>query len=131
MAAQGTRDTAPEIALRRELHRRGLRYRVGVRPLPGLRRTADVVFRGAQVAVFVDGCFWHQCPEHGTVPKSNRDWWSEKLRANRARDNATTSALADAGWAVIRCWEHDDPVMVADLVQQAVTTRSVGSRSAT
>ncbi|MDP3972691.1 MAG: very short patch repair endonuclease [Candidatus Nanopelagicales bacterium] len=120
MAAQATRDTGAELELRRELHSRGLRYRVNFRPDPTLRRSADIVFTRARVAVFVDGCFWHACPEHGTVPKANRDWWNAKLTANTARDRDTDSALRAAGWSVVRCWEHDDPRQVADLVEQVV-----------
>lgn len=120
MSAQATRDTDAEWALRRELHARGLRYRVNQRPEPTLRRSADVVFTKARVAVFVDGCFWHACPEHGTVPRANRQWWSEKLAANAARDRDTDAALAAAGWSVVRCWEHDDPGLVADRVEQLV-----------
>lgn len=121
MAAQATRDTAPEMALRRELHRRGLRYRVGIRPLSGLRCTPDVVFTKSKVAVFIDGCFWHRCPQHATIPQANRDWWVAKLRRNVERDRAATTALTAAGWTVIRCWEHDDPVVIADVVQQKVS----------
>src|SRR5262245_31016769 len=88
MQRQARRDTAPELALRRALHSRGLRYRVDAKVV-GARRRADVVFSTAKVAVFVDGCFWHTCPLHGTVPKSNRDWWVAKLAANAERDRAT------------------------------------------
>lgn len=132
MAAQATRDTAPEMALRRALHGRGLRYRVGARPVQDLRRTADIVFTRAKVAVFVDGCFWHQCPEHGTIPRVNREWWATKLQGNVERDQATTTALTAVGWTVIRCWEHEDPASTADLVEQAVgealATRGVPPR---
>src|SRR5262245_33463041 len=108
MARQAVRDTAPEVSLRRELHRRGLRYRVSLRPLPGLRSTADIVFTRAKVAVYVDGCFWHSCPEHGSMPAANRDWWRQKLERNKERDREAEKALAQAGWACIRVWEHED-----------------------
>ena len=98
MQVQRTRDTAPELALRRLLHAAGLRYRVDRPPLPGLRRRADLVFGPARVAVYVDGCFWHGCPQHGTRPKANTDWWDAKLAGNRARDADTDRRLTDAGW---------------------------------
>lgn len=120
MQANKGRDTKPELALRRELHRRGLRYFVSRRPIPELRRTADLVFPRARVAVFVDGCFWHGCPEHHTVAKTNASFWAEKLRANRARDAETTQRLEEAGWRVLRFWEHEDVAACADQVQRAV-----------
>src|SRR5215831_11579615 len=89
MQRQARRDTAPERALRSALHRLGLRFRVHVRPHPGLRREADVVFGPSRVVVFVDGCFWHGCPEHASWPKANADWWREKIASNRARDAET------------------------------------------
>lgn len=120
MSEQRTRDTLPEMALRRELHRRGLRYRVSVRPIADLRRTADIVFRRARVAVFVDGCFWHRCPEHGSESATNTGWWQTKLEANVARDRDTDSRLAAAGWTVIRVWEHEPPESAADRVLDAL-----------
>lgn len=124
--AQRRKDTAPEMALRRELHRRGLRYRVDMAPLGG-RRRADIVFTRARVAVFVDGCFWHRCPLHGTSPRNNGGWWSEKLDANVARDRATDLALTEAGWTVVRVWEHEDAGVAAGVVQRALgVSRSVG-----
>lgn len=103
------RDTGPELLLRSELHRIGLRYLVD-HPVDGTRRRADIVFRGARVAVYVDGCYWHGCPVHGTMPKRNREWWNDKLAANRRRDADTEARLTEAGWTVLRFWEHDDPV---------------------
>lgn len=123
MSRQRSRDTDPERALRSSLHRRGLRYRLHRRPVPGLRRQADIVFGPARVAVFVDGCFWHCCPEHTTSPKSNAAWWSAKLAANVARDRDTDEQLAVAGWAVVRVWEHEDPVAAAARVAQVVRSR--------
>ena len=105
MLGNRSRDTLPELALRRLLHARGLRYRVHARPLPEFRRTADLVFRPARVAVFVDGCFWHRCPEHGTHPKANSDYWTPKLDRNVARDRETDERLRREGWLVIRAWE--------------------------
>src|SRR5689334_20593415 len=94
--------TKPELALRRELHRRGLRFRVNH---PGVPGSPDIVFTRARIAVFVDGCFWHRCPRHGTLPRNNRDWWEEKLARNVARDRAKDAALAELGWAVVHAWE--------------------------
>ena len=123
---QRARDTAPELALRQLLHARGLRYRVDVAPLPGLRRRADVVFTRARLAVFVDGCFWHRCPQHGTSPRSNADWWRVKLDRNVQRDRDTDRALADAGWRVLRVWEHERPDTAAELVQEAWSRLRLG-----
>ena len=123
MQAQRARDTAPEMRVRRLLHARGLRYRVDRPPLQGLRRRADLVFTRAKVAVYVDGCFWHGCPDHGNRPRANAEWWSAKLAANRARDEDTDRKLSLAGWAVVRAWEHEDPAVVADTVQGLVRAR--------
>jgi DNA mismatch endonuclease (patch repair protein) len=109
--------------VRRELHRRGLRYLVDA-PVPGLpRRRSDVLFRGERVAVFVDGCFWHGCPDHGTSPRANAAWWREKIEANRRRDRDTDERLSDLGWTVVRCWEHEGPVESADRIERIVLER--------
>jgi DNA mismatch endonuclease (patch repair protein) len=123
MQAQRRRDTAPEIAIRRELHRRGLRYRVEVAPLPHARFRADMAFRSSRVAVFVDGCFWHGCPEHGVTPKNNRAWWIDKLTTNIDRDRRVDETLRSAGWEPVRIWEHEDPVTAADRIQRIVAQR--------
>jgi DNA mismatch endonuclease (patch repair protein) len=120
LSRQGRRDTTPELALRRELHRRGHRYWVDKAPLPGLRRRADLVFPRRRVAVYVDGCFWHRCPLHATAPKSNAQWWADKLAANIARDRDTDTRLREAGWRVLRFWEHEDPLAAADVVEAAL-----------
>jgi len=120
MSRQSTRDTAPEMALRRQLHADGFRFRVDRTPLSGLRRKADIVFTRQRVAVFVDGCFWHRCPEHGTMPNSNTEWWETKLNRNAERDAETSRLLADAGWTVLRIWEHEDPGSAARIVEDAV-----------
>lgn len=117
------RDTRPELALRRAAHALGLRYRVSVRPLPGFRRTADLVFPGAQVAVFLDGCFWHGCETHHTVAATNASYWAEKVVRNRERDRETDGALVDAGWAVLRVWEHEDPAEAAVRIRRMVDDR--------
>ncbi|MGW1193989.1 very short patch repair endonuclease [Streptomyces sp. NPDC002559] len=121
MSANKGKDTKPELMLRSALHRRGMRYRVGVRPLPALRRTADVVFPKAKVAVFVDGCFWHGCPEHYRPAKRRGQKWEDKIQANRDRDAATNLALKEAGWTVVRIWEHEDLDEAADRVKEIVT----------
>lgn len=120
MQRQARRDTAPELAIRREVWRRGLRYQVDVAPVRGLRRRADLAFTRARVAVYVDGCFWHRCPIHATTPKANSEWWTAKLDANVRRDVDTDRRLAEAGWSVIRVWEHEDVVTAADLIEAAV-----------
>jgi len=113
MQGNRKRDTRPELALRSELHRRGLRYRVDASPLPGLRCRADVVFTRLQVAVFIDGCFWHGCPEHGTKPNTNASYWQAKIGRNVERDRRNDARLSKEGWTVIRVWEHEDPTVAA------------------
>ncbi|GAA5045533.1 very short patch repair endonuclease [Nocardia callitridis] len=120
MARQRRTGTKPELALRRELHRRGLRYFVDRAPLRGQRRRADLVFPRSRVAVYVDGCFWHRCPRHATDPKNNAEWWATKLAGNVARDRATDDTLANAGWRVVRVWEHESPIEAADRVQATI-----------
>lgn len=123
MSVARRRDTAPEVALRRLLHANGLRYRVAY-PVPGQRRrTIDIAFTRHKVAVFVDGCFWHGCPEHGTNPRSNNAWWVAKLAANRARDRDTDRLLETLGWTVVRIWEHERPDAAATVVIDAVESR--------
>lgn len=111
------------MALRSELHRRGLRFRKDL-PIRTLTRVIrpDVAFTVARLAVFVDGCFWHACPIHGNQPRANTDYWRPKLARNVARDRAVDQALTDAGWQVLRAWEHESPVDVADRVERALTT---------
>lgn len=123
MTANRGRDTGPEMAVRSAVHALGLRYRVNTRPEPSLRRTADLVFRRAKVAVFVDGCFWHSCPIHRTRPRANDGFWSEKLERTVARDRETTDALEAAGWLVLRFWEHEDPDEVAERIREAVLSQ--------
>ncbi|WP_374204927.1 very short patch repair endonuclease [Pseudonocardia sp. WMMC193] len=120
MRSNKGRDTGPELALRSAVHALGLRYRVNARPLKGVRRTADLVFSRARVAVFLDGCFWHGCPEHHTVAKTNGEFWARKVSENRRRDRDTDAKLAAAGWRSVRVWEHEDPVVAAERVRAAV-----------
>ncbi|MGW2227122.1 very short patch repair endonuclease [Streptomyces formicae] len=131
MSANKGKDTKPELLLRAALHRKGLRYRVGIRPLPELRRTADVVFPKIKVAVFVDGCFWHGCPEHYRPAKKRGQAWAEKIKGNRDRDAATNLALRAQGWSVLRVWEHEDPEAAADLVLNVVEERRSASEGRT
>lgn len=124
MQRQGRQDTVPELAVRRALHARGLRYFVHRRPLPELRRTADLVFPTERVAVFVDGCFWHGCLEHGRREIRQNTWyWPEKIASNRRRDADTNERLRAQGWLPVRAWEHEDPEAVADAVEAAVRSR--------
>ncbi|MFB8229605.1 very short patch repair endonuclease [Cellulosimicrobium sp. NPDC055967] len=129
MSIARRKDTEPELALRRELHARGLRYRVTY-PVPGQRRrTIDIAFTRAKVAVFVDGCFWHGCPEHGTMPRSNSAWWQGKLAANRARDDDTDATLRSLGWAVLRIWEHEPAVEAAARIKAMVDAAGTSLRT--
>jgi len=121
MQGNRSRDTKPELAVRRLLHAAGLRYRVGVRPDPTFRRTADIVFTRSKIAVFVDGCFWHGCPEHGqSTTKSNSQYWSAKIARNKMRDVETSEHLEALGWSVMRFWEHEPPAHVAATIVEAV-----------
>ncbi len=121
-------DTPAELSLRRTLHGRGLRYRIDRPAVRGIRSRPDIVFAPARVAVYVDGCFWHGCPDHGTAPKRNREWWQTKLNANKARDERATRDLTAAGWHVIRIWEHEDPEAAADFVADIVERRRRSDR---
>lgn len=123
MQAIRSRDTQPERLIRRLVHANGLRYRVAARPLPDLRRTADLVFRPAKVAVFIDGCYWHGCPEHYVAPKTNPGYWSDKVARNVARDRDTDQRLTEAGWLVLRFWEHQNSDVCALAIVDAVCAR--------
>ncbi|MFE6128637.1 very short patch repair endonuclease [Streptomyces sp. NPDC056437] len=116
MSRQARKDTNPEMAVRRLLHAAGLRYRLQ-RRVPGMaRRTIDIAFPRFRIAVFMDGCFWHGCPQHATSPKANATWWRTKLDKNMARDIETTKHLEDDGWLVLRFWEHEPPAVVAERI---------------
>lgn len=121
MRANRRRDTKPEMALRSALHRRGLRFRnnssVATR---GRSVRVDIALPRHRLAVLIDGCFWHSCPEHGTTPRSNPDYWHAKLERNRQRDAATNQLLQEAGWQVARIWEHQNPEEAADLIDQLI-----------
>ena len=122
MRANRWRNTSPEVTVRSILHGRGRRFRTRFTiRLAGRRWTQpDVVFTRHKIAVFIDGCFWHRCPDHGTTPRSNSGYWGPKLDRNVARDRDTDCQLSDLGWTVIRMWEHDDPSTIADLVEEAL-----------
>lgn len=117
MKANRRRDTSIELAVRSRLHRSGARYRVDFAPDPtNLRRRADIVFTRTKVAVFIDGCFWHGCPDHFVPPKANAEYWSPKIARNRERDVETTIHLEKLGWTVLRFWEHEDPDYVVSAI---------------
>lgn len=115
--------TPPSNLLCGPPHRAGLRFRVHQRPLPELRREADIMFRRARLAVFVDGCFWHGCPDHGTLPVRNAAFWRAKIEGNAGRDQQTDTALRKAGWLAIRIWEHEDSNAAAERVAVEVRRR--------
>lgn len=117
-------DSQAELRLRSALHRRGLRFRKDLLVrFDGGRTHPDVVFTRARVAVFVDGCFWHRCPLHGTTPKSNVNYWGPKLQGNVDRDRKVDESLFSEGWTVVRVWEHDDPEAAADSIARLVRSR--------
>jgi DNA mismatch endonuclease (patch repair protein) len=120
------RDTSPEKLLRSALHRMGLRFRLDRSPIPGMRSRADIVFPRERVAVFVDGCFWHRCPAHGTTPKNNREWWVAKLDGNVERDRRVDEELRRAAWRVVRVWEHEDVDAGAAKVRDVVVAARRG-----
>ena len=120
MSTARRRDTSAEMLVRREAHRRGLRYRVDA-PLPGMpRRRADMLFTRAMVAVFIDGCFWHACPVHQTWPKANSSWWADKLLKNVERDRDTDRRLSELGWTVLRFWEHESATAAVHRIENTV-----------
>lgn len=124
MRGNRSRDTRPELALRSAVHAMGLRYRVAARPIPKLRRTADLSFSRARVAVFVDGCFWHGCPQHYVPSASNIEYWQAKIARNKARDHETDALLRGAGWVVLRIWAHEDVAGAAERIAEAVRSRT-------
>lgn len=125
MQQQVRRDTRPEVRLRSILARQGFRFRKHVRAIPGLRREVDILFRSRKVAVFVDGCFWHGCPEHARPSKSNADWWAVKIERNRARDRETDDVFESAGWVIVRVWEHENPENAARRIGAVLANRPV------
>jgi DNA mismatch endonuclease, patch repair protein len=110
MSRQRTRNTEPELSLRRALHAVGIRFRLHRKDLPG---QPDIILPKLRLAIFVDGCFWHACPDHGTSPRANADWWKLKLEATVARDRRNDLALLELGWEPLHIWEHEDANSVA------------------
>ena len=125
MSRLGQKDTAPELAIRKLLHRRGLRFRLHRATDFDRRRKIDIAFSRERVAVFIDGCFWHRCPDHATAPVSNADFWAQKLARNVERDRDTDTRLTVSGWTVVRVWEHEDPTAATDRIEQVVRARRV------
>jgi len=121
--------TGPELALRREIYRIGLRYRISYEVLKNPRRVADVAFPGRKIAVFVDGCFWHGCPEHATWPKRNAEFWRRKIEANRQRDADTNAQLQANGWTPLRFWSHESPTEAAEAVARVVAKADTKPRA--
>ena len=121
MQAQKTTGTKIELQVRRALHARGYRYRVDRKLLPEYQFRGDIVWSGRRVVVFLDGCFWHGCPLHGTSPKSNGEWWQSKIQGNRDRDLRVDAILRERGWTVLRYWEHDHPGAIVDAVVRQLT----------
>lgn len=124
MQANQRRDSKPEMAVRRLVHAAGFRYRVDAKPLTDFNRRADLVFTRARVAVFVDGCYWHGCPEHGTIAKANAAYWATKIARNRERDHETDRVLRERGWTVVRVWEHEEPNDVVERVVRVLRDAS-------
>ena len=120
MKRMPTKDSKPELHLRKAIYGLGFRYRLHRKDLPG---KPDIAFGAAKVAVFVDGCFWHNCPEHGTIPKNNREWWLEKFQRNRERDKRKDEQLKEKGWLPIHVWEHEDPDSAARNIKKLVKER--------
>lgn len=124
MLGNKARDTKPELAVRRGLHAAGFRYRVDERPSPELRSRAGIVFTKQRIAVFIDGCFWHGCPIHATIPKRNADYWRPKLLRNIERDHETTQKLESFGWVVLRFWEHEDVALIVTTIATSWSERT-------
>jgi DNA mismatch endonuclease (patch repair protein) len=132
MLGNRRRDSTPERRLRSALHASGLRFRVDLPiSVPGRRPIRpDVVFTRARVVVFIDGCFWHGCPEHGRPPRTNSTYWNAKIAINQTRDRDQTIALEEAGWTVVRVWEHDNPEAAAAVVQRILATQAASDNGA-
>lgn len=129
MAKVRQKGTYAEVALRREMYRIGLRYRIDYEVLRRPRRVADIAFPGRKIAIFVDGCFWHGCPEHATWPKQNAEFWRQKIEANRQRDADTSARLQALGWTALRFWSHESPVKAAKTVARVVAKADTKRRA--
>ncbi|MQA13362.1 MAG: DNA mismatch endonuclease Vsr [Pseudonocardiaceae bacterium] len=123
MVRQRSRDTVPEVAVRRRLHATGVRYRVHAKLEPDLRVRGDIVWGGLKIVVFIDGCYWHGCPIHATAPKANAAWWRQKLDENIARDRRTDAVLTSRDWRVLRFWEHEEPDAVVMTIRNELIER--------
>lgn len=132
MRGNRRRDSAPELALRRALHAVGLRFRVDLPIRVPDRRPIrpDIVFTRQRVAIFVDGCFWHGCPEHGRRPRTNATYWDAKVAVNQARDREQSDALRRAGWTVIRVWEHEALETALPLIGEALAAQAATATGA-
>lgn len=130
MRAQRTAGTSAEMAVRRTLYARGYRYRVDFKLLPGERFRGDIVLTRHKLVVFLDGCFWHGCPAHGTTPKSNTQWWADKIEGNRQRDQRASQLLGEAGWQVLRFWEHEPAESIVATIEHELQLRKTESASA-
>jgi len=130
MLGNRSRDTRPELLIRRALHARGFRFRVDLRPEPSLRTRADIVFTRRRIAVYIDGCFWHGCPLHATTPKSNESYWLPKLARNAERDAQSTASLEERGWLVLRFWEHESVDAVVARIAEMLPARTSMSKGA-
>lgn len=128
MSRQRSKDTTPEVEVRRRLHAQGVRFRIDVKVENDLRTRADLAWRRVKLAVFLDGCFWHGCPEHGTRPVANSDWWATKLDKNAERDRRTDAILIERGWVVRRYWEHEAPEEVCDDIVGVLAALKQGLR---
>jgi DNA mismatch endonuclease (patch repair protein) len=131
MRRQRRADTHPELVIRRLLHRDGYRFRVHMKVPDAPRRTIDIAFPRLLVAVFVDGCYWHGCPEHGTSPVANAEWWASKLAGYRRRDQETDEHLQARGWCPVRIWEHEDPLTAVARVERLLRCRRDGQNAST
>jgi DNA mismatch endonuclease (patch repair protein) len=120
MLAAKQRDTKPELELRSLLESAGLAIEVDIAPISNLRRRADILVRDVRLAIFVDGCFWHGCPTHGTWPRHNAEYWRKKIEANMQRDNDTNERFHEAGWYVLRVWEHENMQEIAERILEIV-----------
>ncbi|MBN2456667.1 MAG: very short patch repair endonuclease [Sedimentisphaerales bacterium] len=121
MKAIPSQDTGPEKKLRSFLHDTGLRFRKDVEPIPGIRCKADIVFRKTKLCIFIDGCFWHGCPLHFKPPKTNSEWWVEKINDNVERDRRKTLLIESNGWTVLRYWEHEiNSEIISDIAQNVI-----------
>ena len=123
MVGNRSRDTRPEVAIRSALHRAGLRFRKHYAALPGSRTRVDVAFPRRRIAIQIDGCFWHRCPEHGTQPAAHSDYWAAKMARNAERDRRTDDALVRAGWVVLRIWEHERVEDAVAQIRKALESR--------